>query len=312
MDDFSTRPALIRRQGSAKNAAVLTAVFLLATGFAAALSPLARSAGSAADAPDQTAAIGRPYAHSIAIQIVQPGNEGLELTARLSDDTNLIRRDISWTVASAEGEVVFSGDAPVAEPALPPGDYVVRAHYGSTRLEQSLTLLPGNRLAVSFVLEMGGIRVLPRLAGAGLAAAESKTYVYAASGRERGRLITVSETPGEILRVSAGDYRIESRFVTGNASAITEVKVKPGRMSAVEIDHQAGLAHLAFVGAPDAAVSWQVIADNGEALPAVSGLTANFVLKPGLYRAEADVGSEKLEARFQISAGEQRDIMLGN
>ncbi len=312
MDDFSTRPSPIRRQGSATNAAVLTAVFVLSAALLTALSPLARGAGSVIDAPSETAAITRPYAHSIAIQLVEPGSEGLELTARLSDDSNLIRRDISWSVANPEGEVLFSGDTPVAEPALPPGDYVVRARYGTVRLEQGVTLLTGNRLAVSFVLEMGGIRVLPRLAGAALPPAESQTLIYAASGKERGRLITTSRTPGEILRVAAGDYRIESRFVTGNASAVTAVKVRPGRMSAVEIDHQAGLARLAFVGAPEAHVSWQVFADDGEALPPVAGLSANFVLKPGSYRAEADLGAEKLEARFQILPGQQRDILLGN
>lgn len=312
MDDFSTRPSPIRRQGSAGNAAVLTAVFVLATALVGGVAPLARGAGNAVDMPQETATLGRAFAHSIAIEIVKPGNEGLELTARLSDEGNLIHRDISWTVLSSEGEVMFAGSEPVAEPSLPPGDYVVRARYGTAELQQGLTLLPGNRLAVSFVLEMGGLRVLPRLQGAAQPPAESQIFIYAASGSDRGKLITVSHTPGEILRVSAGDYRIESRFAAGNASAVTQVRVTPGRMSAVEIDHKAGLAHLAFVGAPNADVLWQVIPEGDAALPPVKGLSANFVLKPGAYRAEAEVGAEKLEARFQISSGEQRDILLGN
>ena len=41
--------------------------------------------------------------------------------------------------------------------------------------------------------------------------------------------------------------------------------VNSGMMSAVEIDHAAGLARLSYVGAPDAHVSWLVTNDHGEA-----------------------------------------------
>ena len=118
--------------------------------------------------------------------------------------------------------------------------------------------------------------------------------------------------PGEILRVKAGDYRIESRFAAGNAVAVADVHVKPGVMSAVEIDHAAGLARLSYVGAPDADVSWLVTDEKGEALPAIAGLSANVVLKPGAYVAKAQIGNELLTASFDILAGQQRDILLGN
>ena len=51
---------------------------------------------------------------------------------------------------------------------MPPGDYSVEARYGSASFSQSLTLLEANRLIVSFVLDVGGIRVLPRVQGLGL------------------------------------------------------------------------------------------------------------------------------------------------
>ena len=144
-----------------------------------------------------------------------------------------------------------------------------------------LTLLEANRLIVSFVLDVGGIRVLPRVKGLGLAPAQAQSLVYALSGPNKGKLITISKMPGEILRVKAGDYRIESRFAAGNAVAVADVHVKPGIMSAVEIDHAAGLARLSYVGAPDANVSWLVTNEEGEALPAIDGLSASIVLKPG-------------------------------
>jgi hypothetical protein len=311
MHDLSTRALPIRRQKSATSAALLTAVlFLSPFAFADAL-------GAPKTTDESAVAIMAPkfqtkVAHDIAIEIVKPGNEGLELSARLSESGGLIERDISWTLRDAQGGVVYDKNTELAHVSLPPGDYSVEARYGSACFSQSLTLLEANRLMVSFVLEVGGIRVLPRVQGLGLNSAQTQSLVYALSGVDKGKLITISKVPGEILRVKAGDYRIESRFATGNAVVVVDVHVNSGLMSAVEIDHTAGLARLSYVGAPDAHVSWLLIDDHGDQLPAIDGLSASVVLKPGAYTAKAQIGTELLTARFDIAAGQERDILLGN
>jgi hypothetical protein len=311
MHDDSTRALQIRRQKSATSAALLTAVLFL-TQFA-----WTDALGAPKPMEESALAIAAPnfqdgVAHDIAIEIVKPGDEGLELTARLSESSGLIEREIFWTLRDAQGTVVYDKSTDLAAIVVPPGDYSVQALYGSASFSQSLTLLEANRLIVSFVLDVGGIRILPRVKGLGLAPTQTQSFVYALSGPDRGKLVTISKMPGEILRVKAGDYRIESRFAAGNAVAVADVHVKPGVMSAVEIDHAAGLARLSYVGAPDADVSWLVANEKGEALPAIAGLSANVVLKPGAYVAKAQVGNELLTASFDILAGQQRDILLGN
>ena len=311
MHDLSTRALQIRRQKSVTSAALLTAVlFLSPFAFADAL-------GAPKTTEESAVAVMAPkfqtrVAHDIAIEIVKPGNEGLELSARLSESGGLIERDISWTLRDAQGGVVYDQNTKLAHVALPPGDYSVEARYGSASFSQSLTLLEANRLMVSFVLEVGGIRVLPRVQGLGLTAAQTQSLVYALSGADKGKLITISKLPGEILRVKSGDYRIESRFATGNAVVVVDVHVNAGLMSAVEIDHAAGLARLSYVGSPDAHVSWLVTDDHGKELPTIDGLSASVVLKPGAYTAKAKVGTELLTASFDIAAGQERDILLGN
>ena len=311
MHDFSTRALQIRRQKSATSAALLTAVLFL-TQFAwtdalGAPKTTEESALAVVASKLQT-----QVAHDIAIEIVKPGNEGLELSARLSESGGLIEREISWTLRDAQGGIVYNKNTELAYVALPPGDYSVEARYGSAAFSQNLTLLEANRLMVSFVLEVGGIRVLPRVQGLGLTSAQTQSLVYALSGADKGKLITISKVPGEILRVKSGDYRIESRFAAGNAVAIVDVHVSSGIMSAVEIDHAAGLARLSYVGAPSAHISWLVSNDHGEVLPAIDGLSASVVLKPGAYTAKAQIGTELLTASFDIAAGQERDILLGN
>ncbi len=311
MHDFSTRALQTRRQNRATSAALLAAVLFLGPfAWSAALgAPKATEESALVVAPPE---FQRGVAHDLAIEIVRPGSEGLELSARLSESGGLITRDIAWLLRDSQGAVVYDKSTDVAQADLPPGDYAVEARYGSASFSQSLTLLEANRLIVSFVLDVGGIRVLPRVQGLGLAPTQSQSLVYALSGSARGKLVTISTRPGEILRVKAGDYRIESRFPVGNAVAVADVHVNPGRMSAVEIDHAAGLARLAYVGAPGAAVTWSVVDGHGKELAAIAGLSASLVLKPGTYVARAQVGRESLSANFNITAGQERDILLGN
>jgi hypothetical protein len=307
--EYSTRAAHRRRQRSARNAAALAAVLLLA---AAAPAPAASQAEVEVSRAPDAFAPNTDIVHDVAIEIVAPGEEGLELSTRLTDEGGIIERPVSWSVRTAAGEKVFAGDIPVAHIAAGPGDYVVEAQYGTVRFARTVTLLQGNRLIVSFVLNIGGIRVLPRLQGLGLPQAPSHTLIYATSGKRKGELVATSDTPGEILRVAAGDYLIESRFAAGNAVAIAAIQVKPGLMSAVEIDHAAGLARLAFAGAADGAVTWSVADESGQALSQFDGDTAEIVLKPGTYTANATADGQTFTVTFEIAAGESRDIVLGN
>jgi hypothetical protein len=305
MHDFSTRAGHKSRQNSAIYASVLAAFLCLST-------PIAEAASNDPELTTASPAAQNQAVHEIAIEIVKPGSEGLELTARLSETSGIIEHDILWVLRDDQGAIVYNGKSSVANIAAPPGDYTIEATYGSAHFSQTITLLQANHLMVSFVLDVGGIRILPRVKNIGLPPTDAQSLVYAVSGRNKGKLITISKTPGEILRVEAGDYRIESRFATGNAVAVADVHVKPGIMSAVEIDHAAGLARLAYVGAPDASVSWQVTDSKGDALPAIEGLSASVVLTPGTYVAKAKIGSESLTANFVITEGQARDILLGN
>jgi hypothetical protein len=314
LHDHSTRAPPHRRHRFGSLAVAVAAFFFSAP----ALFP---SSIEAAESPDlevsstPDAALGAEVTspgHDLAIELVEPGREGLEFEARLTDMGGTIERNISWTVVNASGETVYSGATPTADMAVPPGDYEVALRYGAVKLVATVSLLESNRLKVSFVLNAGGLRVLPRVKNQGLPPTGVKSRVFALGGRSDGKLVAESNVPGEIIRVPAGDYRVESRFAPGNAKAVVDVHVKAGKMSAIDIDHKAGIARLAFVGSPEARVRWAVSDRDGQPVAALEGLNGDVVLAPGTYTAKAEVGGETLTATFDIASGQARDILLGN
>lgn len=316
MHDYSTRASHLRHQKAARTAALLVAALFLVL-FATVYGPTLAQSGTGLEG--EIAAIDRTeitpltdVAHEVAIATVASGQEGLQLIAKLNETGGAIERPVSWTITSSTGETVYAAEVPTIDMFLAPGDYMIRIAYGAAKFQRGLTILPGNHLTVSFVLNVGGLRILPRVQGIGVPQAPSLSKIYALSGINRGQLIAQTAVPGEVIRMPAGEYRVESRFASGNTVAVADVKVKPGIMSAIDIDHKAGLAHLNFVGAPETDVMWNVTTVEGLPQATVIGPSAHIVLKPGNYVASAEAGGEVLTATFAIAVGESRDIILGN
>jgi hypothetical protein len=305
--NVSTRSSQKRHRVAALIASSLVAVLI-----AVAPSSFASTALTESDAPKTLAPGTAPAAHDIAITTVKSGAEGLELSARFSEDGNQTVNDVEWIVEDQSGNKFFNGISSNASASLTPGDYLVTANYGAAHIVQGLTIHQGTKLTVSFVLNAGGLRVLPRLKDIGWPRMASQSKVFSLSGATRGQLVATSFTPGEVLKVLAGDYRIESRFASGNAKAVTDVHVRPGIMSAVNIDYVAGLAHLSVEGATTDSINWTVTDDNGLPLQATDGQTHDIILIPGNYTVEATSADLHLTANFKINSGQSISVLLSN
>ena len=59
-------------------------------------------------------------AHPVAIEVVKPGREGLELTARLTEDGGVIERNINWTVRTIDGRQVYASQSGSVDISVPP------------------------------------------------------------------------------------------------------------------------------------------------------------------------------------------------
>jgi hypothetical protein len=304
MGDLSTRPTHIRHQRLERLAPALVAALFLSVGIAQAATE--KPIGTRPPPREITL----PATGEMAITTVPAGHEGLELSALYTQNGSVLVDNIDWKISDQDQALIYDRTASVVTVPLKPGEYHVEASFGSAHLEEVITVHPGTKIGMSFVMNAGVLRVLPRVKGIDQFGLASSSKIFALSGIEKGKMVASSRIPGEVLNVAAGTYRIESKFSAGNAVAVTDVNVRAGYTSAVNIDHIAGLAKLNVAGNELREVKWQIIDDQGTTLPLQIGVNAEMILRPGHYFAEAKFGAQNLKAEFEIAAGQTSEINL--
>lgn len=195
------------------------------------------------------------------IEITRPGLEGIRLAGRLSEDGGLITKPVTWKLirtlgnGAEGGEPVYSDARPVADVPLEPGNYRIEARYGNVSAVKPVVLTRGQHLGLTFVFNVGGLRALSTLGNEPLPRRVQAVHkAYAINGTSAGRLVATSDQQGGLMRLGAGTYRLESELEPGNTVTHTEVTIKPGILTSLNLDHEAGIA---IIDAPDA-VQWSV------------------------------------------------------
>ena len=300
----STRSTLKHHQARTAYAVSLV-VFLLGIGTAIASTNNDEQNQTRAPAPfSQTA-------ETTSITSVNAGDESLELSSRFSQNGNVYVEGVDWTLKTQSGEVIYHSLATTTDIKVQPGSYEVIAAYGTVKIDEAVNVPAQTKLSVNFVLNAGALRILPRLNGLRGEQIESAAKIFALNGPQNGKLITTSHQPGQLIKLAAGSYRIETQFADSNVVAVTDVDVKPGIMRSVDVDHHAGLAHFSVLHAAEN-IEWRVMPDQGDELALSNPSDPMAVLKPGHYTAEAKIGDHILKQSFVVEDGQVQDVVLAN
>ena len=227
---------------------------------------------------------------------VESGQEGLRLAARLEEGGGLIERPVQWRIfrlgaAMGARRLVRRVLTPVLAQRLEPGDYLVEARYGLRTARQVVTLSAGERRDVVFVLNVGALRAITTVGRASVAVAPVEHRILRRLPGGGLEPVARSRVPGEIVRLPAGRYVVESVFLNGNVRARNEVRVKPGRLHSLAVRAMAGVVEIAMEG--DA---WLLRARNGGWRLRGRG-RARLVLAPGAYVWRAGARERVLQVR---------------
>ncbi len=307
--DVSSRPSESRRHSATSRVSNLAAATFLLIVMASLSAVAAFSAISTSKEPVQKT-LGLRSDHQVSITRVQLGQERLSLTAKLSERGIDPLKDVIWKISDRLGGIVFEGMALSADALVQPGDYIVEAKYGTLSYREVIAVHPGNDVSVSFILNLGGLRILPTVVGVTSSPPQSTTRIFSLEGINKGKLVASSKMPGEIIKIQAGAYRIESKFELGNAVAVSDVTVKSGIMSAVHVGHLAGTVRVELMDAAEKPVKWTLVSNTETYVPATDKAIADLVMKPGNYTVIAQVGDKIAEDTFELVPGQAVNIQL--
>ncbi len=249
-----------------------------------------------------------PVPCEVRVELGRRGTERLWLAARLRKGGGLIRRPVSWkvhrldTLTGEPAEVVAEARVDIAEFRIPEGDYLVEAGYGYRRSARRIHVGEGEYVAMTFILDVGGLRPFSRLEKLGpVHEVRAVHRIYALNGAGHGRLVTASAGQGELLRLGKGEYRIESRFLPGNARAVSHVRIRPGILSSLEILARAGVVRIR-PSMKDDATRWFVRDLEGPWQHEGKG-KGTLVLAPGRYVLIYNRAGRQISRRFTVDAG---------
>ncbi len=254
-----------------------------------------------------------PAPCEVRVELGRKGAERLWLAARLREGGGLIRRPVSWRVYRLDSltgepvEAMAEASVDVAEFRIPQGDYLIAVTYGYRHTTRRIHVGEGEYVAVTFILDVGGLRPFSRLERLGTVHGVRTVHrVYAMGGAGRSRLVAASAGQGELLRLGKGEYRVESRFLPGNVRAESRVRIRPGILSSLEILARAGVVRIR-PWPEEKDVRWMVRDMEGPWRHEGRG-EGTLVLAPGRYMLTYGLGKERVSRSFTVSAG--RDAVL--
>jgi hypothetical protein len=247
----------------------------------------------------------------------QGGQGEVSVAAYLTDSSPAIAQGLVWRVfrdkaaAGGKGHLLSTHRDPSPTLRLDPGNYWINAAFGRANLTRKITVSGDQVTKERFILNAGGLRLIPQLANGEAANAKLVAFDVESDERDphgqRTKVVTGAR-PGLVLRLNAGLYSIVSTYGDANAVTRADVSVEAGKLSDITLRHAAAEVSFKLVtrGGGDAIADtqWTVATGAGEKVKESSGAVPTHVLAPGAYVVQARHAGRLYRRDFTVNAGE--------
>lgn len=248
---------------------------------------------------------------------VGEGPSQISLTAHLTENSHAITQGLVWRIlrdkSGVDGKAVLVSTHRDANPTLrlDPGTYRVNVALGRANLTRKITVTGEQGAKERFVLNAGGLRLIPVLTYREAAGERSVTFDVESDERDeygqRTKVVAAAKA-GVVLRLNAGIYSIVSTYGDANAIARADVTVEAGKLSEVTLSHAAAKVSFKLVtrrgGDAIADTQWNVTTSQGEAVKDSSGALPTHFLAPGTYVVGAKHAGRLYKRDFTVKAGD--------
>ncbi|MEL6948056.1 MAG: hypothetical protein AAFO73_10530 [Pseudomonadota bacterium] len=255
--------------------------------------------------------------HGAAAQLAPARDDttyALRLSAKLTSNASPIEKGMVWRIFSDKAaetgiNLVKSAEGGTVRIPLPAGTYLVYAGYGRAGLTKRVELARDGQ-AEDFVLNAGGLRLNAATVGGPIRPRDLRFSIYELEQDAEGRrkLIAMNVEPNRVVRLNEGTYHVVSRFGTINASVRADLQVKPGKITAAELQHRGAEVSIRLVsrtgGDPIANTSWTVFTADGEKVFMSKNIAPSLILAEGVYEAAAQNGNRTFRSTFTVKPGQ--------
>jgi hypothetical protein len=243
-----------------------------------------------------------------------PGN--LSVTAHLIDNSPPIAQGLVWRIfrerdGGAPPQLVSTHKEASPVLRLEPGTYRINVAYGRANLTRKVVIGGDQPAKEKFVLNAGGLRVMPMLAGGEPANDKLVSFDIESDERDQYGQRTKVATGAKarlVLRLNAGNYSIVSTYGDANAVVRADVSVEAGKLSEVSLTHPAAQVSFKLVtregGDAIADTQWTVLSAQGDTVKESSGALPSHMLAPGTYTARARHAGRDYRRDFAVKAGD--------
>ena len=245
------------------------------------------------------------------------GGSQISLSAFLTEESQPIQQGLVWRVfrekAASDGKQILVSTVQDPNPTLrlEPGPYLINVAHGRANLTRRITVSADQPLQERFVLNAGGLRVVPVLANGEPANEKAVSYDVQSDERDqhgqRVKVVTNAKA-SLVLRLNAGIYSIVSTYGDANAVARADVTVEAGKLTEVTLRHAAAKVTFKLVTRPGgdaiADTQWHLGTAQGEHIRDSSGALPTHWLAPGNYVVRAKHAGLQYSRDFNVKAGQ--------
>ena len=250
---------------------------------------------------------------------IPAGQVPLLLAARFGPEPPGITAGLVWRIYSDKpdqhGVFKLVKEEKAASPTvvLPPGGYVVHVSFGLANAVKPVQLR-SEAVREIFEIKAGGLRVEGRVGDSRIPPSQVSFDIYKGSQFEPTdrRPIAQNVVTGDVVPLPEGTYYIVSNYGDANAVVRSDIRVQPGKLTDVMVNHRAAIVTLKLVSAPGgealANTAWSVMTPSGDVIKESIGAFPRYILAEGDYRAIARNEGKVYERGFKVITGVDGEV----
>jgi hypothetical protein len=257
------------------------------------------------------------------VPMVPAGQVALMVSARFGRDPPNINGGLHWRVypdrPDNTGAFRMLKEERAAAPifVLPPGGYVVHVSFGLATAAKKVQLR-SETVRESFEITAGGARFEGRVGDSRIPPGQVSFDIFRGSQFEAGggggeqRALASNVATADVVLLPEGTYHVVSNYGNSNATVRSDIRVQPGKLTDVVVNHRAAVITLKLVnergGEALANTQWSVLTPGGDVVKEAIGAFPKVILAEGEYSVVARNEDKTFNGKFKVEPGFDREI----